>query len=139
MKKILPQPKPSKRISIKEYRNLPRQGYRIIKQTNKYKAIKQEYKGGLYHSKKEARYAQELDLRKKAHDIKSWRRQVKIPLDCNGYHITNYYIDFEITHNDDLIEFVEVKGFETEVWKLKWKIFESIYGRNPNYKLTIVK
>ncbi len=148
MKKLLPQPKPSKkrysltyqiRKAQKQYRKLPKQPYRVIKQKNKYSAIKKEYKGGLYMSRKEARYAQELDLLLHAHKIKSWRRQVKIPLDNNGYPICNYYIDFEITHNDDLVEFVEVKGFETEVWKLKWKIFESIYGRNPNYKLTIVK
>ncbi len=112
--------------------------YRIIKQS-KYGNVKKIYNNRSYMSKKEAAYAQELDLRIKAHDIKSWKPQVKIDLQSNGYHICNYYIDFEITHNDDLIEFVEVKGFETEVWRLKWKLLESLYGRNPNYILTIVK
>jgi len=114
--------------------------HRIIRQTrNKYGNISKVYNNRLYASKKEARYAQELDLRKKARDIKSWRPQIKIDLQSNGHHICNYYIDFEITHNDDSIEFVEVKGFETEVWRLKWKIFESIYGHNPNYTLTVVR
>lgn len=114
--------------------------YRIIKQRlSKYGNIKKIFNNRSYHSKKEARYAQELDLRVKAHDIKSWKPQVKIKLESNGYFICNYYIDFEIEHNDGLVEYVEVKGFETEVWRLKWRIFESIYGHNPNYKLTIVR
>ena len=37
---------------------------------NKYKAIKQEFNGRVYHSKKEARYAQELELRKRIVEIK---------------------------------------------------------------------
>jgi hypothetical protein len=112
--------------------------YKVLK-GNKYNNVKKNYNGYIYMSKKEAAYAQELDLRKKAKDIVDWKKQVKIRLDSNGAHICNYYIDFEIEHNDGLIEFVEIKGFETELWRLKWKLFESIYGNNPNYKLTIVR
>lgn len=114
--------------------------YRVIRQSfSKFGNVRKVFKGRSYHSKKEARYAQELELRRIAHDIKAWKPQVRIRLDANGQHICDYYIDFEVEHNDGLIEYVEVKGFETEVWRLKWKIFESIYGRNPNYKLTIVR
>lgn len=104
---------------------------------NKYHAQSSTYDGVLYHSKKEAAYAAELDLRKKAGDILGWERQVKISLDVNGYHICNYYVDFQVTYPDDHIELVEVKGFETEVWRLKWKLFEAIYG--DQYKLIVVK
>lgn len=106
---------------------------------SKYSNQRKLYNGQSYHSKKEAQYALELDLRVKAKDIKSWDRQVKISLDVNGYHITNYYIDFVITHNDNSLEYVEVKGFETETWRLKWKLFEALYGNQPNVKLTVVK
>lgn len=106
---------------------------------SKYRNVKQDYNGILYQSKKEAGYAAELDLRLKAKDIKSWARQECIRLDVNGFHIANYYIDFVITHNDDSLEYVEVKGYETDVWKMKWKIFEALYSGKENTRLTIVK
>lgn len=110
-----------------------------LRRGNKYHAESSIYNGILYHSKKEASYAAELDLRKRAHDIASWSRQVPIALDVNGKHITNYFIDFAVDHNDGIREFVEIKGFETEVWRLKWKLFEALYGSLPNIRLTVIK
>lgn len=109
------------------------------KRGSKYGAKSTEYEGNVYHSKKEAGYAKELDLRVRAKDIKGWRRQVKIPLDVNGYHICNYYIDFIIEHNDGTLEYTEVKGFETDTWRMKWKLFEALYGDREGIKLTVVK
>lgn len=106
---------------------------------SKYRATAQVYNDIRYDSKLEANYAAELDWRIKAGDIKSWERQVKIPLDVNGLHITNYYIDFIVEHNDGLKEYVEVKGFETPVWQLKWRLFEALYSALPNVSLTVVK
>ena len=87
-------------------------------------------------SKKEAQYAYELDLRVKAKDIKSWERQVKIDICVNGIHICNYYMDFVITHNDGSEEYVEVKGFATDVWILKAKLFRATY---PDRKYTVIR
>lgn len=87
-------------------------------------------------SKKEAQYAAELDLRLKAKDIKRWQRQVKIPIEVNGYHICNYFIDFVVEHNDGHLEYVEVKGMETDVWKMKWKLCEALH---PDWEMTIIK
>jgi len=113
--------------------------HRVIRH-NKYNATKKEYDGIYYHSKFEASYAQELDLRLKAKDIKSWERQIKLSLDVNGKHIANYFIDFKVIHNDDSIEFIEVKGFETEVWRLKWKLTEALIDEiEPGALLTVVK
>jgi len=106
---------------------------------NKYGAKSTIYNNIAYHSKKEAGYAQELDLRLKAKDIKGWNRQKKISLDVNGYHICNYYVDFEVLHNDGTKEWVEVKGFETEVWRLKWKLCEALFGDREELTLTVVK
>lgn len=102
-------------------------------------AKKQTYNNQKYDSGFEAGYAAELDLRVKAKDIKSWERQVKIPLDVNGYHIANYYIDFIIHHLDGITEYVETKGYATDVWRMKWKIFEALYGDKPDVVLTVVK
>lgn len=100
-------------------------------------AKKSEYKGSIYDSKFEANYAAELDLLLKAGEIIKWERQVKIPLIVNGYIICNYYIDF-VVYRDGETEYVECKGYPTEVWKLKWKIFESLYTK-PENKLTIIQ
>ena len=93
-------------------------------------------KAGKNDSKFEASKAAELALLKRAKEIKDFKEQVKIPLEVNGYHICNYYIDFVITHNDGEIEYLETKGYSTDVWKLKWKIFEALYDK-PGNKLTV--
>jgi len=112
----------------------------IQKRQNKYGNVARDYNGTLYDSKKEAAYAQELDLRIKAGELKSWDRQVRISIDVNGKHICNYFIDFVLYHTDGLKEYVEVKGFETPVWRLKWKLFEALYNEiEPMAQLTVVK
>ena len=105
---------------------------------SKYSNIRREYDGITYHSGKEAAYARELDLRIKAGEIWRWERQKKISLDIGEYHICNYFIDFVVHHKDGTVEYVEVKGFETEVWRLKWKLFEALYS-GKGYVLTVVK
>lgn len=113
--------------------------YRVRKFENKYKNVKTEVNGITYHSKLEGKYAFELNARMLAGEIKEWERQVKIDLSVGGHHICNYYVDFAITHLDETREYVEVKGFETEVWRLKWKLFEALYSDLPMTRLTIVK
>ncbi len=111
-------------------------------QTNqsKFKAIRQTYEGNSYHSKKEAQYAAELDMLMRGKAIKSWQRQVKIELlGENGTKVCNYFIDFVVTHKDGTTEYVEVKGFETPEWKLKWKLFEDKMKGQHDVKLTVLK
>lgn len=106
---------------------------------NKYGAKTCHYNGVSYHSKKEAGYAAELDLRVKAKDIKAWRRQVKVSLDMNGFHIANYFCDFVIEHNDGSEEYVEVKGFVTEIYRLKRLVLEATFLHdNPGIKYTVI-
>lgn len=106
---------------------------------SKYSNVKQTYKGYSYMSKKEAQYAWELDQLVKVGEVLSWEKQKRISIDVNGHHICNYYIDFVVYHKGGLIEYVEIKGFETDVWKLKWKLFEAFYGDNAQYKLSVIK
>lgn len=103
---------------------------------NKYHAKSSIYNDTYYHSKLEAAYAQELDLRLKAKDIKGWRRQERIPLVVNGIKVATYIIDFVIEHNDGEEEYVECKGYETDIFRLKWKLFEALY---PDIRKTIIK
>lgn len=107
---------------------------------NKYGAKSHIYNGIAYHSKKEAGYAAELDLRLKCGDIKDWHRQIKVSFEVEGMHIANYYVDFSVDHHDGSLEFVEVKGFETDVWKIKWRLFEALHQKlYPGSRLTVVK
>lgn len=124
-------------------------------QWSKYGAKKTVVDGIQYHSKKEAGYGEELRLRLMGKDIKAWWRQIRLPLDVNGYHITNYFIDFVIEHTNGDIEFVEIKGYETAEWRIKWKLFEAIMSdertchelidnleypwQGREYKLTVIK
>jgi len=105
---------------------------------SKYKNQRAEHNGVTYHSKKEANFAAELDLRKKAGDIKGWDRQVKMSIDVNGHHICNYYLDFRIFHNDETVEFVEVKGFLTPEANLKMKLFEALHV-SSTVRYTVVR
>lgn len=98
-----------------------------------YKIAKQ----GSNDSKFEAGKSQDLALLKRAGEIKDFTEQVKIPIEVNGFHICNYYIDFVIEHNDGTTEYLETKGFATDIWKLKWKLFEATYSDKPNVKLTV--
>jgi hypothetical protein len=107
---------------------------------NKYGAKSTIYNGIQYHSKMESKQAADLDLLKRAGEIKEWDRQIPIELDVNGRHICKYYVDFRVFHNDDSVELIEVKGFETEVFRLKRKLLEATYLKeNPNVRYTVVK
>lgn len=106
---------------------------------SKYNNKKQTIDGYSYDSKGEAGYAIELELRQKSGDIRAWDRQKKIELyGQNGTRICNYYIDFVITHNDGSTEYVEIKGFPTDVWKLKKKLMEDKIKGMENAKYTII-
>lgn len=100
----------------------------------------QEYNGVKYHSKREARYAEELDWLRKAGRIQRWERQVKIELKVLGVLICNYIVDFKVINRYGGIEFHEVKGVETPDFKLKWKLFEVLKEEIcPGATLVLIK
>ncbi len=131
----------------------------VYVQKNRYSfsaAKRTDYNGAVYDSKLEAGYAQELDLRIKAKDLKSWERQVafRFALVKEGdrwvltdgeiagkqnMRLWTYYLDF-IEHNiDGTRTFTEVKGRETTMWRMKWRMLEAIYGDDPEVNLLVVK
>ena len=103
---------------------------------NKYHSKNTMYNGYNYDSKLEASYAIELDWLIKAKQVTSFERQHKIDILVNSVHICNYFIDFKVFYPDGHIEFVEIKGVETDVWKIKWKLAQAIY---PDYRFVLIK
>ena len=113
------------------------------KRKNKYNAKGTEYGGKWYHSAKEAKYAEDLDWRVKAGEIEKWSGQFKLRLFMDDHFLCNYYMDFKEWHTNGDIVYTEVKGFETELWRLKWKITEALWpnieGVEEHAQLQIVK
>lgn len=106
------------------------------KKKSKYNSVRQTYNGYNYDSKREAQEAFKLDQEIKEGKVIKWERQHKISLDVNGVHIANYFIDFKIYHSDGSIEYREVKGAETMLWRMKFKLAKAL---NPLWNFTIVR
>ena len=105
-----------------------------MKSSNKYGAKKTMYRKVLYHSKKEAEYAMELDSLAYANKILGWHRQVDLDIKVNGIHICKAVVDFVVIHLDGREEYVEVQGYATDVWKLKRKLIAAVH---PGIKYTV--
>ena len=102
--------------------------------------IEREYLGRIYASKKEANYAAELELLKRAGEIEWWVSQYKVELQGKGgKKVCDYYVDFKVKYTDGRVEYVEVKGWATELWKLKKKLFEQqLAVDEPEAKFRII-
>lgn len=117
-----------------------------INHRSKYGAKKTQYRGRWYASKREADHAAHLDLMKQAKGgdrVTDWTPQVRIPIKVRSdvpphreVLICHYVVDFFVTYGDGHSEYHEVKGFETDAWILKRKLFEALY---PNMKLVVVR
>jgi len=107
---------------------------------NKYHAKRQTYNGFSYHSKKEADYAFYLDHRLKRKEILAWDRQFKVSIMAGDKTICNYYVDFRVHNLDGSYTLVEVKGMETDVWRLKRKLLEYLWlPDHPEYDYIVEK
>ncbi len=103
---------------------------------NKFNAKKKQYNGRYYDSILEANYAESLDWQKKLGEIAEITPQYKISLDVAGVHIANYYMDFKVEFFDGRIEMHEVKGAETPLWRMKWRLAKALY---PDWNFVLVK
>jgi hypothetical protein len=108
----------------------------MVRFASKYHSQWTEYKGVKYQSKREARYAADLDLLVKAKEIKGWRRQVSFDLIVNSVNICKYVVDFEVEFANGQKEFHEVKGFSTDLFRLKFALFQALY---PNQVIKIIR
>ena len=107
----------------------------------KYNNRSKYYNGRTYDSMLEANFAEELDWRKKAGEIKEIIPQYKIDLrGLQGRHICNYFIDFKVINSDDSITYYEIKGMVLPLWQLKWKLTEQQLAIDePGSELIIIK
>ena len=103
-----------------------------MKRRHKYHAQPTTVGGVRYASKAEARYAQALAIAKESGVILGWTRQHPFYF-ANG---SKYVCDFSVWYADGHHEFVEVKGVETQVWKLKMKMMAAEY---PWAEVKVVK
>lgn len=123
------------RMTAKQYRRL---GKRRAK--SKYGNKKVEIDGLTFDSKAEALYYSELKLRQKSGEISFFRTQPRYRLldsfekDGKKHRPIDYIADFEIHHKDGSIEVVDVKGYKTEVFRIKEKLFNKKYP----HKLTLI-
>lgn len=95
---------------------------------NKFRAIRTEYNGHMYDSKKEAAHAMSLDLRARAGEINVIERQVPLTVIINGHKCFKYVADFRVTYPDGRIEYQDVKGHRTGMYRLKKKVVEAYFG-----------
>lgn len=110
------------------------------KRYSKFGNKRQTVDGRSYHSKKEASYAIDLAWKKKIGEVVNIIPQYKLDLRVNGKHITNYFIDFKVEYTDGRVELVEVKGFETDLWLVKWRLTEALLEElEPGAKLVLIK
>jgi len=100
----------------------------------KYRNVPQTWKGIRYDSKDECLHAMWLEserkqkkilkwIPKKNYDLLAYSPRVNMPSHVIGRHIP----DFTVIKNDGNLEIHEVKGFKTDVWQIKRKIFEANY------------
>ena len=112
---------------------------------NKYNRVRQTYNGYNYDSKLEASRAYELDILKKAGQIKDYERQYKV--DLYFYNkagdvipFRSWKVDFCVHNNDDTYTLEEVKGMEMADFKMKRDICEKVWlPDHPEFNLVILK
>lgn len=111
------------------------------KKKSKYNNEKVTIDGIVFDSIKEGTYYIWLKDRKKRNEILDFELQPKFVLlpafekDGKKYRAITYKADFKIINKDGTIEIVDTKGFETNVFRIKRKLFEYMF---PDLTLIIV-
>jgi len=98
--------------------------------TNKFHAKITEAEGIKFGSKKEAAQFRELQARQHAGEIKFFLLQVPflLPGVADNGKRTRHYLDFMAIRKDGQIEYIEVKGRDLPMGKLKRRQVEELYG-----------
>ena len=84
-----------------------------------------------HDSRFEASYCEQLKMLQQTGEIREYKTEPRYDLTVNGKHITTHYPDFLVTNNQGEDEIHEVKGAETDVWRIKKKLFEALYPETP--------
>jgi hypothetical protein len=103
---------------------------------SKYGAVRTVVDGISFASKAEARRYAALKIAEKAGLITGLEMQPRYPVTINGVKVFTYVADFRYWQDGKRIV-EDVKGVETEAFKLKKRIVEAIFG--PNFTIEIVR
>jgi hypothetical protein len=95
---------------------------------HKYNAKKVRLDGFTFDSQREAAYYAELKLRERAHEISGIRIHPAFHIEIQGRPICKVILDFAYTTKDGDDVYVDVKGVDTALSKLKRKMVEAAYG-----------
>lgn len=104
--------------------------------TSKYNAKKVEIDGIKFDSKAEGEYYLHLKQQVTERQILGFERQKRMLLQ-EGFSVEGvkgkirpifYVVDFIITENDGTLTYIDVKGVETDVFRLKKKLFMKRYN-----------
>lgn len=104
--------------------------------TSKYNAKKVEIDGIKFDSKAEGEYYLHLKQQVTERQILGFERQKRMLLQ-EGFNVEGvkgkirpifYVVDFIVTENDGTVTYIDVKGVETDVFKLKKKLFMKRYN-----------
>jgi hypothetical protein len=94
----------------------------------KFRAVKTEVDGIVFHSKKEAKQYEDLKLLERIGTVKNIELQPKFPIVLNGQKICTYIADFRYFDQELGVRIVDVKGMKTPIYRLKKKLVEAQYG-----------
>lgn len=94
---------------------------------NKYNAKKTMIHGTWFDSKKEADRYLELKLLERAGEITNLELQPQYVFKLNGVKICTYRADFRYCE-DGLSVVNDVKGYKTQIYKIKKKMMKAFYG-----------
>lgn len=97
----------------------------------KYRNKRTEVNGISFHSKKESERYVELKWRMQAGEIHSLRLQPRYPIVVNAVRICDYVADFqyiEAKSGEMVIEDVKSVATTTQLYKVKRKLVEALYG-----------
>lgn len=97
---------------------------------SKYRNQPTEVDGIRFASKKEARRYSDLKLLERAKEIENLVLQPRYPLTVAGMHVATYVGDYqydEVKSGRRVTE--DVKGVKTDVFRIKAKLFQALYGR----------
>jgi hypothetical protein len=106
-----------------------------LKKEGKFKNVKMEIDGVVFHSKGEAQRYLELKKLEELGVIKELELQPKFKIFFGDTYICTYIADFKyISEGKEVVE--DFKGVETGVFKLKAKMFKAVY---PEYEFIITR
>lgn len=139
-----PRPK-DKWVNQKQNSVIPVNAYRVnylskSKKKNKFNASKIDFNGIRFDSKLEARVYEDLLFQLNIGDLKEIFRQVKIPLMVNEVLICTYICDFKTIDKHGQVTYVEAKGMEMPVFRIKLKLFLALLPSiDPGAEFRMIK